>query len=146
MDHLGQRLFSEAEKCLRAPDIATRKLDISELETAGGFSPALSSSKRRATRPAPVEHGSHLTVVEAPQVPSSGNAAHAIVHGGLVYASAQLPFNPNGAEVRRLPPEEQTERVLRNAEAVLHAAGSNMADVLHATVHLVGVTIFLVWG
>jgi enamine deaminase RidA (YjgF/YER057c/UK114 family) len=35
-----------------------------------------------------------------------------------------------------MSPEEQTERVLRNVEAVLHAAGSSLADVLHATVHL----------
>ncbi len=129
--------FPQTEKRLRAAGIATRKVDISELEKAGGHLARLVLVKEpRATRPAPVEHGSRLTVVETPQVPSPGNAAHAIVHGGLVYVSAQLPFALNGAEPPRLSPEEQTERVLRNVEAVLQAAGSSMADVLHATVHL----------
>jgi dimethylargininase len=129
--------FPETEKRLRAAGITTRKLDISELEKADGYLARLVLVKEpRATRPAPVEHGSRLTVVEAPEVPSSGNAAHAIIHGGLAYVSAQLPFNPNGAEVPRMSPEEQTERVLGNVETVLHAAGSTLRDVLHATVHL----------
>lgn len=129
--------FPKTEKRLRAAGVATRKLDISELEKIGGHLARLVLVKEpRATWPAPVEHGSRLTVVETPQVPSSGNAAHAIVHGGLAYVSAQFPFHPNGAEVPRMSPEEQTERVLCNVEAVLYAAGSSLADVLHATVHL----------
>ncbi|AHF89885.1 endoribonuclease L-PSP [Opitutaceae bacterium TAV5] len=129
--------FPETEKRLRAAGIATRKVDISELEKAGGHLARLALVKEpRTVRPAPVEHGSALKVVETPQVPSSGKAAHAIIHGGLAYVSAQLPFDPNAPDVPKLSPEEQTERVLRNVAAVLHAAGSSLSDVLHATVHL----------
>lgn len=129
--------FPQTEKRLRADGIATRKVDISELEKAGGHLARLVLVKEpRATRPAPAENGSQLMVVETPQVPSLGNAAHAIVHGGLVYVSAQLPFDQKGAEPPHMSPEEQMERVLRNVQTVLQAAGSSLADVLHATVHL----------
>lgn len=129
--------FPQTEKLLRAGGVAVRKMDISELEKIGGHLARLVLVKEpRAARPAPVAHGSHLTVVETPQVPSPGNAAHAIVHGGLVYVSAQLPFDPSEVRPHSMSPEKQTERVLRNVEAVLQAAGSSLADVLQATVHL----------
>ena len=66
----------------------------------------------------------------------AGHYSQGIVHGGLVYVAGQLgkdPARPDG------PPgtlEEQTERALRNVEAVLAAAGSDLAHVVQTTVYV----------
>ena len=69
-------------------------------------------------------------------MPSSEKAADAVIHGGFVYVSAQFPFDPTRPNVAQMSPEEQAEQVLRNLMIVLDAAGSSLAGVLHATVHL----------
>lgn len=127
----------ETEKRLQAAGITTRRVDISELEKMGGSLARLCLVKEpRAAKSTLIGHGSALKVVETTQVPSLGQAAQAIIHGGCAYVSAQLPFDPTVPTVPKMSPEEQTEQVLRNVALVLHAAGSNLADVLHATVHL----------
>ena len=129
--------FPETEKRLQTAGITTRRVDISELEKVGGSLARLCLIKEpRATKPALIDHGSALKVVETTQVPSLGQAAQAIVHGGCAYVSAQLPFDPTAPNLPKMSLEEQTEQVLRNVALVLHAAGSSLADVLHATVHL----------
>ena len=66
----------------------------------------------------------------------AGHYSQGIVHGGLVYVAGQL-----GKDAARpdAPPgtlEEQTERALRNVEAVLAAAGSDLAHVLQMTIYV----------
>lgn len=66
----------------------------------------------------------------------AGHYAQGIVHAGLVYVAGQL-----GKDVARpdAPPgtlEEQTERALRNVEAVLAEAGSGLSRVLQMTVYV----------
>ena len=66
----------------------------------------------------------------------AGHYAQGILHGGLVYVSGQLGKDPARPEA---PPgilEEQTERALRNVEAVLVASGSDLAHVLQMTVYV----------
>lgn len=66
----------------------------------------------------------------------AGHYSQGIAHGGLVYVAGQLgkePARPDG------PPgtvEVQTERALRNVEAVLLAAGSDLAHLLQVTVYV----------
>jgi 2-iminobutanoate/2-iminopropanoate deaminase len=66
----------------------------------------------------------------------AGHYAQGVVHGGLVFVAGQLgkdaarPDSPPGTI------EEQTERALRNVEAVLVAAGSDLAHVLQMTVYV----------
>ena len=66
----------------------------------------------------------------------AGHYSQGIAHRGLVYVSGQL-----GKDAARpdAPPgtlEEQTERALRNVEAVLAASGSGLAHVLQMTVYV----------
>ena len=73
----------------------------------------------------------------------AGHYSQGILHAGLVYVAGQL-----GKDVARPdgPPgtlEEQTERALRNVEAVLAAAGSDLAHVLQMTVYVSDATF---WG
>ena len=66
----------------------------------------------------------------------AGHYSQGILHAGLVYVAGQLgkdaarPDSPPGTV------EDQTERALRNVEAVLVAAGSDLAHVLQMTVYV----------
>lgn len=76
------------------------------------------------------------TVVTRDAPEPAGHYAQGIVHGGLVYVAGQLGKDPARPEA---PPgilEEQTERALRNVEAILRAAGSDLSRVLQMTVYV----------
>lgn len=66
-----------------------------------------------------------------------GPYSQAIVAGGLVFCAGQGAIDPQTQEVQRGSIEVETERTLRNLEAVLDAAGCTFADVLKTTVFLV---------
>lgn len=71
---------------------------------------------------------------QAPQ--AIGPYSQAIVHNGLAYLSGQIPLDPETMQVVEGDVAAQTERVLRNLEAVLAACGSSPDRVLKTTVYL----------
>lgn len=71
---------------------------------------------------------------EAPQ--AIGPYSQAVVAGGLVFASGQIPTDPATGEFVPGGVREQTEQVLRNLSKVLEAAGSGLERVVRATVFL----------
>jgi 2-iminobutanoate/2-iminopropanoate deaminase len=71
---------------------------------------------------------------DAPQ--AIGPYSQAVVAGGLVFASGQIPLDPQTGEFVAGGTAEQTEQVLRNLTAVLEAAGSSLAQVVKTTVYL----------
>jgi len=73
----------------------------------------------------------------------AGHYSQAIIHNGLVFVSGQLPIDAETGEKRIGSIEEQTEQTLRNVEAVLKAAGSDLAHVLKATVYVADIDL---WG
>jgi 2-iminobutanoate/2-iminopropanoate deaminase len=66
----------------------------------------------------------------------AGHYAQGIAHGGLVYVAGQLGKDPARPDSGPGTLEEQTERALRNVEAVLAAAGSDLAHVVQMTVYV----------
>lgn len=68
-----------------------------------------------------------------------GHYAPGIVHSGTVYVSGQLPVGPDG-EPQLGSIEEQAELCLSNLEAVLLAAGSDLAHVLKLNVYIADIT------
>lgn len=64
-----------------------------------------------------------------------GPYSQAVVYGGLVFVSGQIPLTPSG-EMEPGGVEAQTRRVLANLRAVLEAAGSSLDRVLRTTVYL----------
>lgn len=84
-----------------------------------------------------------MNVVETPQAPRpAGHYAQAVVHGGLVFVSGQLPHDPSRPGVPPGDVEEQTERALRNVEAILVAAGSGLERLLSVTVYVADVSLW----
>ena len=65
-----------------------------------------------------------------------GHYSHGIVHNGFVFVSGQLPMNPVTREVETGAIEAQTELALRNVEAVLHAAGTDLNHVVQMTIYV----------
>ncbi len=57
--------------------------------------------------------------------------------GGFLFCSGQIPLDPATGKLVEGGIEAETERVLRNLEAVLAAGGSSLAGVVKTTVYLV---------
>ena len=66
----------------------------------------------------------------------AGHYSPAVVHGGLVFVSGQLPRVADKPDY--VPPtiEEQTRQALANAETVLLAAGSRRDLVIKSTLYV----------
>ena len=65
-----------------------------------------------------------------------GPYSQAIIAGGFVFVSGQIPLVPATGELNTGTTADQTRQVLQNLSAVLEAAGSSLADVVKATVYL----------
>lgn len=65
-----------------------------------------------------------------------GHYSPGVVHNGLVYVSGQLPMTLDTRQPVTGSIEEQTELALRNVEAVLKAAGSDLDHVLQMTIYV----------
>ena len=76
----------------------------------------------------------------APQ--PAGHYSQGVVHGGVVYVAGQLPIDPADRDAPHGDPAAQTERCLRNVEAILTAAGSSLADVLQMTVYVSDISLW----
>ncbi len=80
---------------------------------------------------------SNRTVIHTEAAPKAiGPYSQAVVAGGLVFCSGQVPIDPATGELVPGGIEEQTHRSLRNLKAVLEAAGSGFDRVLKTTVFL----------
>jgi 2-iminobutanoate/2-iminopropanoate deaminase len=64
------------------------------------------------------------------------------VAGGFVYASGQIPIDPETGQFVEGGVREQTEQVLRNLSKVLEAAGSSLSLVVKTTVFLADMNDF----
>lgn len=74
--------------------------------------------------------------VETLQAPAAiGPYSQAIVAGGIVFVSGQIPLRPDGS-LESGDVETQTHRVMKNLQAVLEAAGSGLSKVVQTTCYL----------
>lgn len=64
----------------------------------------------------------------------AGHYSQAIVYNGIVYVAGQVAIDPQTGERKLASIEEQTEQTLRNVEAILKAANSDLSRVLKMTV------------
>ncbi len=74
--------------------------------------------------------------IDTPEAaPAIGPYSQAIRTGHLLFTSGQIPLTPAG-ELVAGGIEEQTHQVLKNVQAVLHAAGTDFGGVVKVTVFL----------
>ena len=82
-------------------------------------------------------------IVKTGRAPQAiGPYSQAVVAGGFVYASGQIPLDPKTGEFAPGGIAQQTEQVLRNLTAVLEAAGSGLGRVVKTTVYLADMSDF----
>ena len=75
--------------------------------------------------------------VETAGAPAAiGPYSQAIREGAFLFCSGQIPLDPSTGKMVEGGIEVQTERVLRNLEAVLSAGGGSLASVVKTTVYL----------
>ncbi len=55
-----------------------------------------------------------------------GPYSQAIVSGGLVFTSGQIPIDPQSGEIKAVTIEEQTHQICKNLSEVLKAAGTSL--------------------
>ncbi|MBZ5547384.1 MAG: RidA family protein [Acidobacteriia bacterium] len=76
-------------------------------------------------------------VISTDQAPKAiGPYSQAIRAAGLIFTSGQVALDPATQQVVAGDVAAQTDRVLKNLAAVLHAAGSGLDKVLRCTVFL----------
>lgn len=65
-----------------------------------------------------------------------GPYSQALVSGGFIFCSGQIPINPATGAIEATTIEDQTRQVIANLSAVLQAAGSSLANVVKTTVFI----------
>ncbi len=71
-----------------------------------------------------------------------GPYSQAKVAGSLVFVSGQLPLDPESGELIEGDIEAKTQRVIQNIQAILDAAGTDLAHVVKTTVFLTNMADF----
>ncbi len=83
------------------------------------------------------------TIVQTEKAPAAiGPYSQAVKAGGFVFLSGQVALDPASGQVVAGDVRAQTERVLKNLQAVLAAAGSSLAAVVKTTVFLADMNDF----
>lgn len=76
-------------------------------------------------------------IIHTEKAPAAiGPYSQAIVSGGLVFTSGQIPINPENGTVDAQGITAQTEQSCKNVAAVLEAAGSSLEKVIKTTCFL----------
>jgi 2-iminobutanoate/2-iminopropanoate deaminase len=65
-----------------------------------------------------------------------GPYSQAILAGGMLFVSGQIPLNPSTGELEMGNIEEATHRVMKNIEALLEAAGLDIEQVVKTSIFL----------
>lgn len=82
-------------------------------------------------------------VIATQEAPSAvGPYSQAVAVGGTLYCAGQIPLDPTTGELIAGDVAAQTERVLKNLEAVLKANGMTLANVVKTTVFLTDLATF----
>ena len=83
------------------------------------------------------------TVQPSDQPKPKGHYSPGFAHNGLVFVSGQLPMDLKTRKPFTGPIEEQTELALRNVEAVLKEAGTDLQHVVQMTIYISDIEL---WG
>ena len=81
--------------------------------------------------------------VQTEKAPAAiGPYSQAVLTGGLLFCSGQIPIDPATGKMVEGGIEIQTERVLRNLAAVLEEGGASLESVVKTTVYLADLSDF----
>ena len=89
------------------------------------------------------ETTTHQAVQTAGAPAAIGPDSQAVVAGGMVFCSGQIPLDPATGQMVAGDVSAQTRRVLDNLGAVLAAAGSSFAHVVKTSIFLADLNDFV---
>lgn len=73
-------------------------------------------------------------VIQTANAPAAiGPYSQALIHGNMLYASGQIPINPENGQVVEGDIRVQTLQVMKNISAILEAAGIGFTNVIKTT-------------
>lgn len=76
------------------------------------------------------------TVIETSNAPAAiGPYSQAVLAGGILYISGQIPINPHTGKLEEGISKE-THQVMKNLQAILDKAGMNFGNVVKSTIYL----------
>ena len=75
-----------------------------------------------------------------------GPYSQATSYNNLLFLSGQIPLNPKTGNIEVASIEAQTDQVMKNLQAVLSAAGSDLSKVLKCTVYLSDMNDFVAFN
>ena len=78
-----------------------------------------------------------MKIIHSNQAPAAvGPYSQASAAGGFIFASGQIPLDPETGAIQGEEITAQTEQIIRNISAVLSEAGSELAHVVKTTCFL----------
>ena len=84
-----------------------------------------------------------LNKISTDKAPAAiGPYSQAIVVGGMVFTSGQIPINPATGNIEATDITGQTEQVMKNLSEVLSAAGTTLAKAVKTTCFLADISYF----
>jgi reactive intermediate/imine deaminase len=85
--------------------------------------------------------------------PPGGHYRHAVVHGGLVFVSGQLPIRPDGTRLVDADFAQQARQALANVQAALESVQSSVSRLLQVRVYVTDIadwpafdSLYRVWA
>lgn len=84
-----------------------------------------------------------LKKISTPKAPAAiGPYSQAVIAGDFLYASGQIPINPETGNVEAVGITEQTEQSLKNVGEILKEAGVSYENVVKTTCFLADIADF----
>ncbi|HHT96957.1 MAG TPA: RidA family protein [Clostridiales bacterium] len=78
-----------------------------------------------------------MKVINTEKAPAAiGPYSQAIVYGDILFTSGQIPIDPSNGQIVEGDISIQTERVMKNIEAVLESAGTSFENAIKTTCFL----------
>lgn len=84
-----------------------------------------------------------MQVIATDKAPTAiGPYSQAVVAGGILFCSGQIPLDPNTGDMVSATIEQETIRVMENLRGVLEAAGTNFDHIVKTTIYLTDMSDF----
>ena len=84
-----------------------------------------------------------MKIISTEKAPAAiGPYSQGIITGNMLFASGQIPINPETGAVEATTIEEQTEQVCKNIAGLLEAAGTSYDKVVKTTCFLADINDF----
>ncbi len=88
-----------------------------------------------------------IKVIQTDKAPAAiGPYSQALIHGNMLFASGQIPINPESGDIVEGGIKEQATQVMKNISAILDEAGISFKNVIKTTCFLKSMDDFVAFN